>query len=185
MVVSLVSVSVLQGITSTLACFLIGTKILCLNKDLEEVYIPIEDLNDEYLIKTYLHGYKKIKSIGKSVITNNPNDMNFCMFKLNSKDDLMDDLYITGGHSILVDDLNEYEIKEHLLKWPELKKIDDKNLLLAGLSDKFEKICDTNEYEVYHIVCEDEGDENKQYGIYANGILAESISDLNFKQFFN
>ena len=166
------------------ACFMIGTKILCLNMNLEEVYISIEDITEEYLVKTYLHGYKKIKSIGKSIITNNPNDMNFCMFKLNAVDDFSDDLIVTGGHAILVDQLTELDIKEHLLKWPELKKIDDKYLLLAGLSDKFEKICNNNEYEVFHIVCEDDGDENKQYGIYANGILAESITDYNYKQFF-
>lgn len=165
-------------------CFMKGTKILCLNKDLEEVYIEIENLTDDYLVKTYLHGYKKIKSIGKSIIINNPNDMNLCMFKLNTDNDLFDDLIVTGGHSILVDQLTDLDIKEHLLKWPELKKIDDKYLLLAGLSDKFEKICDDNEYEIYHVVCEDDGDENKQYGIYANGVLAESISSYHFNQFF-
>lgn len=166
------------------ACFRKGTKILCLNKDLEEVYIEVELLTDEYLVKTYLHGYKKIKSIGKSIIINNPNDMNLCMFKLNSIDKFYDDLIVSGGHSILVDELTELEIKEHLLKWPELKKIDDKYLILAGLSKKFEKITDDNEYEVYHIVCDDDGDENKQYGIYANGVLAESISSYHFNQFF-
>jgi len=182
MVVGMSVKATIAGFNS--ACFMIGTKILCLNKDLEEVYIPIEDLTEDYIVKTYLHGYKKIKSLGKSVITNNPNDMNFCMFKLNSANNLFDDLIVTGGHAILVNELSELDIKEHLLKWPELKKIDDKYLLLAGLSDKFEKICDNNNYEVFHIVCEDDGDENKQYGIYANGILAESISNYNFTQFF-
>jgi hypothetical protein len=33
------------------ACFMIGTKILCLSKDLEEVYIPIEDLTEDYIVK--------------------------------------------------------------------------------------------------------------------------------------
>ena len=166
------------------ACFIKGTKILCLNKDLEEVYIPIEELNDEYLVKTYLHGYKKISSIGKSIITNDIDDMNYCIFRLNSEDEIYDNLIVTGGHAVLVDELSELEIKEHLLKWAELKKIDDKYLLLAGLSSRFEKIIDNNNYEVFHIVCEDDGDEFKQYGIYANGILTESMSSLNFSKFF-
>jgi len=36
------------------------TKILCLNKDLQEEYSPIENLRKGDLVKSYKHGYRKI-----------------------------------------------------------------------------------------------------------------------------
>ena len=41
-------------------CFNKGTKILCLNKNFEEEYIPIENLNKNDLVKSYKNGYRKI-----------------------------------------------------------------------------------------------------------------------------
>ena len=62
---------------------------------------------------------------------------------------------------------------------------DDKYLLLAGFSNKFEKIMDTNEYEIYHVCCEDEGNNDLHYGIYANGILAESTDEITLSRIEN
>ena len=50
-------------------CFNHDTKILCLNKFSKEEYVPIQDLRKGDLVKTYLHGYKRIEMIGMDTIT--------------------------------------------------------------------------------------------------------------------
>lgn len=165
------------------ACFLKGTKILVLNKEWEEVYIPIEDLSEDYLIKTYLHGYRKINLLGNGKLINDVNSITNCLYKLKSIDS-MNDLIVTGGHSILVSELSPDEKLKQQLVWENMKKIDDKYLLLAGFSDDFEKITDNNEYEIFHVSCEDDDNHDQQYGIYANGILTESISYQSFLEYF-
>ena len=64
---------------SSPACFNKGTKILCLNKQLEEEYIPIENLRRGDLVKSYKHGYRKIDLIGENKMINNPNKFNECI----------------------------------------------------------------------------------------------------------
>ena len=39
--------------------------------NLEEEYIPIKNLKKGDLVKTYLHGYRKIEIIGKNTLKNN------------------------------------------------------------------------------------------------------------------
>ena len=85
-------------------------------------------------------------------------------------------LIITGGHSILVDDLGLF--KEENEKWFHggTNKIDDKYLLLATVSKDFVEIKDGSEFEYYHLLLENE-DENGQYGIWANDVLTESATE--------
>ena len=54
-------------------------------------------------------------------------------------------------------------------------KIKDKYLLLSCVNENAKKINDSNIYTIYHIVLEND-DIYGQYGIYANGILTESMS---------
>lgn len=57
------------------------------------------------------------------------------------------------------------------------QNIEDKKLVLACSSDKFEKIEDDLEYELWHFALEND-DVNKHYGVYINnGILSESCSE--------
>jgi hypothetical protein len=54
--------------------------------------------------------------------------------------------------------------------------INDKFLLLACCSDQFVKIRDMNEYKYYHIILENDNID-KQYGIWADGVLTETICE--------
>jgi hypothetical protein len=156
-------------------CFNEGTCILVLIDNIEK-YVPIEQLKPGDIVKTYLHGYKKIDHIGKNTMTNNPDDFTQCMYRMKKTDEMTDDLIVTGWHAILVDELTEDEQeKQHFYK----SSIDDKQLLLSSISDKFEKMENTDKYTYYHVALESD-EEDRKYGIWANGVLTESISKKLF-----
>ena len=58
--------------------------------------------------------------------------------------------------------------------------IDDKKLMLAGLSDLFEPFLEEKNYLVYNFILENNGDKTKRYGVYANGILVETGNENHF-----
>lgn len=149
-------------LTPTTTCYLSDTLILLSTNE----YKKIQDLDTTDIVKT-TEGNIKIRAIQK--IFNNMKNRNELqkIYKLSKKYDenLIDDLYITGGHSILVDKLtleNEIGMKKYLL--------------LACIDYRFEPVEFDEEITLYHILLENE-DKDKQYVIYANGILSESISE--------
>ena len=161
-------------------CFNHNTKILCLNKFSKEEYIPIQDLRKGDFVKTYLHGYKRIDMIGMDTMINNPDNWQECMFKMEKTEEngLSEDLIVTGWHSVLVNRLTpEQEDKHNELDF--IYHIDNKCLLLASVSEDFQKLENRDEYTYYNLTLESTS-ENKRYGIYANGILVETPSKKQF-----
>ncbi len=174
------SIFIIQLISDP-SCFNEGTKILCLNKNLEEEYIPIENLRKGDLVKSYQHGYRKIDLIGKNPMINNPEKFNECMYKMEKTEDngLLEDLIVTGGHSILMDDL--WDLKEENDKiFGSTPMIDDKYLLLSAVSKDFKKLENTNLYTYYHFILENNGNDDERFGVWANGILTETPSKNQF-----
>jgi hypothetical protein len=170
-------------------CFNKGCKILCLNKKYEEKYKNVEKLKIGNIIKTYKHGYRKITFIHKNILKNNPENYIECMYKL-PKNTVIDgntcfeDFIITGNHSILVNNILK-EIKEEykqIFKNKNIQKIDDKYLLQSFISKDFEKITDNNIYIYYHFVLENDDNNDRQYGVWCNGILTETLN-LHFYPF--
>jgi hypothetical protein len=146
----------------TVTCFTEGTEILC--KDGIKL---IENLQIGDEVITYKNGLKKIKYILNFKFKNNKSFDQMCRLKSNN-------LVITGGHSILVDELTELEQQKTFEIWSQLKKIEDKYLLLASISDRFEKLDNDDIYNLYHIALEND-DIYGQYGIYANDVLTETM----------
>jgi hypothetical protein len=134
------------------------------------------------LVKTYLHGYRKINIICKGILKNNISKFRDCMYKMKKteKNGLLEDFIVTGGHSILVDDLAEYKQKNDELFSYETPKIDGKYLLLSSVSKDFEKIENNKTYTYYHFILENNDNDEERFGIWANGILTETPS----KKFF-
>ena len=165
-------ISPIQGEPS---CFNEGTKILCLNKKLEEVYVPIENLKKGDLVKSFKHGYRKIDLIGKNAIIKNPENFDNCMYnkmKKNETNGLLKDLFVTGCHSVLLDELTEDELVE--------REIVVKHLLLSSVSNQLVKLENNNLYIYYHFTLENNGNDDENFSIWANGILTETISKNNF-----
>ena len=169
---------------SSPACFNEDTKILSLNKDGEEEYIPIQNLRKGDLVKSYLHGYRKIDLIGKDKMFNDPSKFTRCMYLFEKTDhnDLIEDLIVTGGHSILVDQLTDQEQLNQSTVWDIQYKIDDKVLLLAGFSSLFKPITTQKIFTWYHFTLECE-DDDQRFGVFANGVLVEIPSKNQFKDF--
>jgi sugar lactone lactonase YvrE len=170
--------------TTSASCFNHDTKILCLNKEFQEQYLPIQDLRKGDIVKTYLHGYRKIDFIGKGTVSNKPHIWNECMYKMEKTETngLLEDLIVTGGHAILVEQVTEEQQNayEPIGVKGYLEKIDDKFLLLAAVSEEFVQLTDDEIYTYYHLVPENNGDDNQRFGIWANGILSETPSKNQF-----
>jgi streptogramin lyase len=167
--------------TAAGSCFNEGTKILCI-KNNEEVYIPIQDLRNGDEVKTYLHGNRKIKLIGKRKMINSKNIFkSMYIWRKSEENDLIEDLFITGAHSILLDELTEEDIinEKKFRKCKNIKSIDDKFLLLACSNKQFEQINDREVYTYYHLVLEDDN-KFRNFGIWVNGILSETICEEFF-----
>lgn len=162
-------------------CFAKNTKILC-NVDKKQLYQNIENIKIGDYVQTFKHGAKKVVELSYNKYVNDNSITR--IVKIPKSQEIFEDLYITGSHSILVDKLTNSElvsIKENNL---ELKQIDDKYLSLPYLNKKYEKTELGLEYELYHLVLENENDDSF-YGIYSNGLLTESMSLNCFNKYKN
>jgi len=174
-----------QGATPLL-CFDESTEILCLDENLEEVYLQISELKVGDFVKSFKHGFRRISTIYKNSLINNINDFHSCMFLMPKNENMTKDLIVTGGHSILVDNMTDDEIIKNskLFKNSDTPKIDDKHLLLAGASEKFTALDNNNEYTFYNFCLENEGDDELRYGVWANGVLVETPAIQFLKDIF-
>lgn len=175
-------------------CFKEGTKILCkLNG--QDVYIPVENIEEGTLVKTYKNGYKKCKfnmiELLKNTENHNINNL-FRQSKLTNSN-LFEDLYITGSHSMLYDNLTEKEEEAmyKLLATYNSKfdieipnRIEDKYKLIAYYDKRFTEVKQNISVYIYHLVLESDNN-NRNYGIWANGVLTESIDEFSLLRHLN
>jgi hypothetical protein len=166
-------------------CFMEGTKILCLNAQMKEEYIPIENIRKGHLVKTSLNGFVPVCMIGHSIISNpGVNDRIKNRLYKCTKDnypELFEDLYITGCHSILVDKLSDSQLKTTKDELGDVFITDRKYRLMAYLDDRSEPYTETGTYNIWHLALEN-NDYLMNYGIYANGLLVESTSKRYMKE---
>jgi hypothetical protein len=151
-------------------CFNKGTKILTLHQE-SDVYRPIETLKKGDLVKSYKHGYRKIDMIGKGQLISQPGIVSSSMYVMKKTDTnfLLEDLIVTGWHSIMVDEEKDSN-----------GTIDDKYLVYSYLSKEFTQIESTEEFTYYHFILENDGDEDRRFGVWANGALMETPSKKQF-----
>jgi hypothetical protein len=174
----------LLDIIGDVGCFLADSKVLT-NHGL----IAIQLLKKGDLVQTFNDGLVHVKFVGKIKFFNKLTEerINPHLYKLNKNDfpELLEDLFITGGHPLLVDekDLDE-ETKKKLLDIDVPIIIEDKYRVFACIHPKAELWNDEGMKEVFDIVLENE-DPHRNYGIYVNGILTESMDEdffLNYSE---
>jgi hypothetical protein len=101
--------------------------------------------------------------------------------------ELLEDLIITGCHSILVDNFIDEEQKEKVIKVNGKGKIyvtDYKYRLPACCDPRASVYEHKGIYTVYHLAL-DNDDYYMNYGIYANGLLVETTSKRYLKEVSN
>jgi len=169
-------------------CFLEGTTILC-QVDGVETYVPVEQLKEGTLVKTSLNGYKPVVLIGKGTIKNPGNDerIESRLYKCSPSKypQLKEDLYITGGHSILEFPITEKQKEDTIKRLGNLYVTDKKYRLMACVDERAEPWNSEGTYTIWNFALENES-ELKNYGAYANGgLLVETCSILYLKNISN
>jgi len=159
-------------------CFLEGTNILC-KIDGQECYTPIETLKKGVLVKTTYGQFKRIELIAKRQFKNPRHDERIeeRLYKCSRAKypELKKDLYITGCHSILVEELSD-EQRELTLKHSGRIFITEKLYrLMACIDERAEPWTSEGDYTIWHLALENENPKFN-YGIYANGLLVESCA---------
>jgi hypothetical protein len=168
--------------SADLGCFLKGSKVLTKNG-----MIPIQNLKKNDLVQTFNDSFLPIKFVGKCDLFNKLTEerINAHLYKLNKKDfpELKEDLYITGGHPLLMDEKDlDKETKNKLLDMAEMGTpiiTEGKYRVFAMLHPKAELWNNEGMKEIYDIVLEND-DPHRNYGIWVNGILTESMDEHFF-----
>jgi DNA-binding beta-propeller fold protein YncE len=162
-------------------CFLAGTRILT-----DEGYIQIQHLRTGDRIQTLCHGFVPIDIIGFKTITHSAEKervkQQLYKYSTAKTPDLIEDLVLTGCHSVLVDEFTSPEQREKTRDiLGDVYITDDKYRLPACLDENAEVFESPGEYTIYHFSLEND-DYYMNYGVFANGLLVESSSKRYMKE---
>lgn len=166
-------------------CFLEGTKLLCLI-DGEEQYVPIETIQPGQLVKTLKNGFVPVNMIGHRTIVNSVTDVENRLYRCTKENypEIIDDLYITGYHSILVDSLTKRQKEKTIELLGQVYVTDGKYRLMVHLDEKSIPYDTKEKINIWHLAL-DNDDYYMNYGIYSNGLLVETTSKRFMKELSN
>ena len=155
-------------------CFLKGTYIYT-----KEGYKQIENLKKGDLVNTFKDNYVAIDTIIEEEMyhdASRPRNKGQ-LFKLDYPEypQLLKELYITGAHSILVGKLNDKQKEQILKDYGKVFATDLFDRLPAYIDEKAKVHEESGTYTIYHLALENEN-MHSNYGIFANGLLVESLS---------
>jgi len=165
-------------------CFRAGSLILCEQND-TEIYLPIETLKPGMRVKTSSHEFVPIDMIGYTLLQNpgHSERTQNRLYKCSTANypELTEDLYITGCHSILVDDMTEAQKQSTLTQLKDIFVTKGKYRLMACIDTRAEPFADEADYQIWHIALENT-EYYQNYGIWANGLLVETCSKRYLKE---
>jgi hypothetical protein len=163
-------------------CFKEGSTILC-QVDGKETYVPIEHITTGTLVKTSLNGYKPVVLVGKGTIHNPGTDERTenRLYKCSPSKypQLKEDLYITGGHSILQFPLTDKQKEDTIRHLGKLFVTEKKYRLMACVDERAEPWNSKGTYTIWHLALANH-DEKMNYGVYANGGLLVETCSIHF-----
>jgi hypothetical protein len=153
--------------------------------DCVEKYVPVEQLKKGTLVKTSLNGYKQIVLIGKGTIQNPGNDERIenRLYKCTPANypELIENLYITGCHSILVNTITDKQKEDTIKHLGKIFITDKKFRLMACVDERAEPWNSSGCYTIWHFALEN-ADDGMNYGVYANGgLLVETCAIRTLK----
>ena len=160
--------------SNTPICFLKGTYIYT-----KEGYTQIENLKKGDLVNTFKDNYVAIDTIVEEEMyhdASKPRNKGQ-LFKLDYPEypQLLKELYITGAHSILVGKLTEKQKEQILKDYGKVFATDLFDRLPAYIDERAQVHEESGTYTIYHLALENEN-MHSNYGIFANGLLVESLS---------
>ena len=165
-------------------CFLEGTKILC-SVDDNEVYLPIESIEQGTLVKTFKNGYVPITDIGSGKLYNSGTGVrskNGLYVYRKEKYNLTEDLIITGCHSILVNEISDSERNDIKKLFGKVFVTDDMYRLMACVDKQSEVYTHEGVCTIWNFALENDNFYGN-YGVFANGILVESCSQRMIREY--
>jgi hypothetical protein len=169
-------------------CFKEDTKILVL-KNSSEQFVPVQELRRGDLVKTLCNGFVPIHLIGKKDIvhtSDGPREKNK-LYKCTQENypEVVEDLVITGCHSILVDEfVNDKQREDTMDVLGKIYVTDSKYRLPTCLDERASIYEKDGTFTIYHIALDNES-YYSNYGIFANGLLVESCSIRYLKELTN
>jgi hypothetical protein len=175
--------------SSYTVCFKENSKILCL-VDKQEKYVVVQDLRKGDLVKTVLHGYIPIDMIGKKQMYHEASSERIKeqLYKCTKAQypELLEDLVITGCHSILVDKFKNADQKAKAMAVNDgrLFLTDKRFRLPACVDDRTIVYEDKGVHMIYHFALNNDSYYGN-YGVYANGLLVETCSKRFLKELAN
>jgi hypothetical protein len=172
------------NISVNVICFKEDTKILT-----DKGYVCIQHLKKGDLVKTSLNGYVPINMIGKSQIYNIACEERIKnqLYKCSKEQypELLEDLIITGCHSILVDNFLDDKQRENAINVNGGIYVTDEKYRLPACVDERTNVYDNKgEHNIYHLAL-DNDNYYYNYGIYANGLLVETCSKRYLSELSN
>ncbi len=165
-------------------CLLEGTTIQCLVDGVDQE-IPIEQIRTGTMVKTAEDGYVRVALIGRSVISNSgstdrsQNRLYVC--RTDRYPELKTDLYLTGCHSLLVDQLTADQIDQTRTILENVYITGKKYRLMACIDDRAEPWASEGNYTVWHLALENQYP-RANYGIFVNGQLLVETCSLFYLQ---
>lgn len=154
-------------------CFKENTQILT-----NRGYVPVQSLQKGDLVQTYIHGYRPVALIGRKQIRHSATAPAQDRLYRCAHPGVFGELVLTGMHSVLVDGFqNEAQCdRTAQLSGGELFMTDDKFRLPVCADESRAKVYDVpGTHTIYHFALEHDNPQ-KNYGIYANGVLVETCS---------
>jgi hypothetical protein len=150
-----------------------------------ETYLPIETLKPGMRVKTSSNGFVPIDMIGYTTLKNpgHSDRIQNRLYKCAPANypELTKDLYITGCHSILVDDLTEAQKQATLTQLKDIFVTKGKYRLMACIDERATPFADDADYPIWHIALENT-EYYQNYGVWANGLLVETCSKRYLKE---